>query len=850
MNRRRTAALLLAGASLLAPSLAQAASERSTSDRLQDRRYVAAGERAQIEGFQNGRFYANGWHITGEMGGVWTPPIKLVDGVWFGVDGQWTGPATKFTSGWGYTRMDLPSASGLTLTRTDFVPDGRRAGLFGLGMTNPDATAKTVKVTVDSHSELLSAYPWGFDGVTPNASDNLADTGAFDGSSLVFREDGKLPHPNAEVHHYAALVGAASKPDSGVMGPGFRGPQPGKVCDAKDGTSPPSACDDGPFGRGTGGELTYTVTVPAKSTKTFWVAVAGSDKGLSDAQSELTASLKDPDGALAAKKAARAKVAKWTQLSLPGDPRLAEGIDWGKQNMTDLTQRSQDLAVRYVNQGKDYPPPKARIANAHWIGAGFPDYPWAFATDAEYTAFASVTTGQFGPIEDHLRFLRDYSDIVNDRSGKVTHEIVGEGSNWYGQNQDPGNTDETVKFPSAVALVWRWTGDDAFRDEMYDFAKRNLHYVDQNLDADHDGWPEGLGNVERTGMGEEKLDNTVYYIRGLYDLADMAKSKHDGATYSWAYNKARDLTKRFEGAWWMPEVPQHADSLKNPDNTKLQQKHWIGLTPTEAELTRPGGGAVPGLTTYDHGTQALGLRETPCFTGTHPYNQGLFHTGCGGGADGKGEEVIFGLTTSIASVGEGNYGRLGANQQRRFTDALTEPMFSEPAANGEPDEQPGAMPEIFPSPDFDAGGPNDKNIDRCWTCRAMFMQAWGNYGTAWPVVHQQLGVRPDLGRGNLTVMPQLPSASPIAGSNIRLGSGALDLVRASRSGKAYKTTVDTGSAPVQRLYIGHTLPRGSRVASVTLDGRRHGFKQRRTNRGEEIRVRTTPGAHTLVVTAR
>jgi APA family basic amino acid/polyamine antiporter len=63
--------------------------ELSTSDRLQDRREVAAGTRAYSIGFEDGRFYANGWHITGEMsGGVWTPPIKLVDGVWFGIDGQ------------------------------------------------------------------------------------------------------------------------------------------------------------------------------------------------------------------------------------------------------------------------------------------------------------------------------------------------------------------------------------------------------------------------------------------------------------------------------------------------------------------------------------------------------------------------------------------------------------------------------------------------------------------------------------------------------------------------------------------------------------------------------------------
>jgi hypothetical protein len=55
--------------------------ELSVTTRLADRREVAAGTRAYSIGFEDGRFYANGWHITGEMGGVWTPPLKLVDGV-------------------------------------------------------------------------------------------------------------------------------------------------------------------------------------------------------------------------------------------------------------------------------------------------------------------------------------------------------------------------------------------------------------------------------------------------------------------------------------------------------------------------------------------------------------------------------------------------------------------------------------------------------------------------------------------------------------------------------------------------------------------------------------------------
>ncbi|MGH2970324.1 MAG: glycogen debranching protein, partial [Solirubrobacteraceae bacterium] len=268
MRTRLTAAAVTAAA-LLCPPLAQAAPERSTTDRLEDRRYVAASERGQIEGFQDGRFYANGWHITGEMGGVWSPPLKLVDGVWFGIDDQWIEPAERFTSGYGYARMEFPETAGLRVRRTDFAPDGRRAALFGLELTNPGA-ARTVTVKVDAHSELLTSYPWGFSGVMPNASQQLPDRGSFDGNALVFRDDGRLPHPNASEHHHASLVAADREPLSGTTGPGFRGPQGDNVCTAQE---PPSECDDGPFGKGVGGQLRYRVAIPAGGTRTLWVAV-------------------------------------------------------------------------------------------------------------------------------------------------------------------------------------------------------------------------------------------------------------------------------------------------------------------------------------------------------------------------------------------------------------------------------------------------------------------------------------------------------------------------------------------------------------------------------------------------
>ena len=184
----------------LAAGPAQAATrELSVSDRLQDRREVAAGTRAQVLGFQDGRFYANGWHTTGEMGGIITPPLKLLDSLYFGVNGQWVGPATRFTSGWGYTRYDLPPVGDITLTRTDFVPDGRRGALLGLTLRGGERKKQTAEVMVDAHSELMTQYPWGFDPQpdrqpnTPHASDNAQDSGAFDRRRLVFRDTGRMP---------------------------------------------------------------------------------------------------------------------------------------------------------------------------------------------------------------------------------------------------------------------------------------------------------------------------------------------------------------------------------------------------------------------------------------------------------------------------------------------------------------------------------------------------------------------------------------------------------------------------------------------------------------------------------
>ena len=234
-------------------------------------------------------------------------------------------------------------------------------------------------------------------------------------------------------------------------------------------------------------------------------------------------------------------------------------------------------------RGQGLPRPRPTSARIRFFAAGFPDYPWLFATDGEYTAFPAVAVGRFEVVRDHLRALRDVSRAANRGSGKIVHEVVTDGSVYFGTNADKGNTDESVKFASAVALLWRWSGRADWLKDLYPDARAAVGYVTTKLDADGDLWPEGSGNVEREGMGEEKLDNAVYLYRALVDLAAMARAVGDKPTAAFAASRAAKMKLRFGRAWFMPSVPGFADSLDDPGDQKLMQRHWIGATPMESE---------------------------------------------------------------------------------------------------------------------------------------------------------------------------------------------------------------------------------------------------------------------------
>jgi glycogen debranching enzyme len=806
-------ALALFAAAAAASPPAPGGPTLSASDMLSQKRYVAAGDRAYVIGAQDGRFPPMGWHIRGEMGGVWAHPIKLLDGYWFALNDTWLPPATRYTTGPGYVQMQFPDTAGYEVTRTEFSPDGVSAVLVGLTIRNTDLRrARPFKLTVDAHSEVMGAYPWGW--TTPNAREvNGKDTGACARSdgSLVFREPGKP--------WYAVLAAqGALHPDACSVGDDFWGPVP-----------PEQRAGYSEYGNGTGGELRWNIDLLAGDETTVWIAVAGSHRARADANAAVRAALTDPEGQLAEKVAQRQQLLAQTQVDLP-DAALEAAFDWGKLNMADLRRTSTDLQIRDVDEGRAYPEPVGTLAEATGIGAGFPDYPWYFGTDGAYTAHPLVASGQWDTAMEHLRTIRDVSRMINGETGKVVHEVVTDGSVYFGSNDSPGNTNETAQFATAVQLIWQWSGDDGFRDEMYDFVNDGLHYVMTTLDEDGDLWPEGFGMVERGGMGEEKLDVAAYTWQALRALQDMAASRGDAATAGWADGNADAMEASFDAAWWMESEGLYADSLcnapaANPDPTwvnycaaagqQLQQRHWINATPMETALAP-----------IEHANTALDTLEGPNFTGSC----GLFHTGAGGGPTGAGERKCWTLPNSVMALGEANYGRLGDTEALLYQHTISGDLML---------EMPGALPEISPSPEY------DPFVD--FRDRAMFMQAWSSYGVQWPVINNYLGIRPDVPDDALSVVADVPDSWPgLSVGNLRVGDRTMSAA-ASHSGNTYTTTADAPAG--WELTLGHTVPAGATVVSVNLDGAAVPWSVNDTTRGREVYVTTTTGgSHTVVVT--
>ena len=313
-------------------------------------------------------------------------------------------------------------------------------------------------------------------------------------------------------------------------------------------------------------------------------------------------------------------------------------------------------------------------------------------------------------------------------------------------------------------------------------------------------------------MGAIKLDVAVYTIRALNDLAEMADSKGDRATRDWAAKKAGAMAKNFTRDWWIPNQDLFADSLAlkrivptDPPATlgtlpitQLEQLYWTNATPMETSFA-----------SVLDASRALFKLESSAFTG----NTGFYQQAAPGGHQASA------VNTGVMAIAEANYGRM--EQSLTYVGFIADELDV---------EQPGALPELFPSQDYTYFPPFGG---------AMVMQAWSSYGIHSPLVELYLGIKPNAPARTLSVVPDLPSSwNELSVDHLRVGSSQI-AASVRRAGINYLVTVE---APVGwNLTIGYILPAKTQVKSVRLNGSPASFQIVVTNRGEEIRVRTNSG---------
>ncbi|MCB0373479.1 MAG: glycogen debranching protein, partial [Muricauda sp.] len=124
--------------------------------------YVTAGNRTYMVGHQDGTFPPLGWHIKGEMGGIWDHPIKLMDGfdanLIIGMDTLHLNKATQFIN-YPFANkhvFEYPEKN-IIVERFQYVPDDHQGIAIQFSITSKqNSTPATFQFV--GHTDLRP--PW------------------------------------------------------------------------------------------------------------------------------------------------------------------------------------------------------------------------------------------------------------------------------------------------------------------------------------------------------------------------------------------------------------------------------------------------------------------------------------------------------------------------------------------------------------------------------------------------------------------------------------------------------------------------------------------------------------------
>lgn len=747
--------------------------------------FFAAGDRVYLVGHQDGSFPDLGWHVEGEMGGIWNHPIKLLDGFTAAINLDNTlfclNQADRFVNyPIGNKHHFESTVPGLKVERFQFVPEGKEGVVIEFTFHNTGKSTQNFEFTWVGHTDLQPVWLGERTGMIDHPDEISYDA---DREAWLGKDQG---------NDWYVLFGANKSPNS------YQG-----------GTEDP--CNYQPQGIGTRGRLNYSFSLKKGTQETIRFVVAGSYTSQIDTENSFDDLMKHAETYLKEKLQHYQNIAALAKISIPNKD-IQEAFRWVKFNTEWLVRD-----VPEIGRG---------------LGAGMPDYPWWFGVDNEYTLKGAIATGRKDLVYATIDLIHKLSEANG--NGRIIHEVSTNGAVF-----NPGNINETPQFASLIWWVYRWTGDREFLEKYYPTIQKGLTWLMETNDLDGNLFPDGYGMMEIHGLESEMIDVAVYTQQAFADAYKMAKElgKENDANYYQTI--AEKLRVKINEEFWVPEFNSYADfigttqealhlidaaiiradTLNKPwaveelkvtkqriSNYPPNQKqgfvifhNWVVNTPMEMGIA-------------DHDKALLALDKAAKFV--NPF--GVFVTGIDRDDAAEYEDgsfigskvfsytgAVMTLPTGVSVIGENNYQRpdKALEYMKRMTRSFSFAL-------------PGSIYEV--SPDY-----------------GMMSQAWNLYSYGVPIVTQFFGIQPEAHRQKVHLNPKLPSDwNDVSIERVPVGSNELSV--------AYQRTSNTFEALIQQTekdwdLVFH-IPLGE-WESLEVDGTSLPLEKTIEARGNEILIR-------------
>lgn len=690
--------------------------------------YFTAGDRVYMVGHQDGTFPDLGWHVDGEMGGIWNHPIKLMDGFTAAVnlENQFY-CLDKADAFFNYPvaneHLYLQTVPGIEIIRFQFVPDGQQGIIIEYTFRNVDKSKKTLNFEFTGHTDLMPVWL----GERANMIDHV-DNLEFDLQRQAWR--GKDAG-----NDWFVLFGADQSPVA-------------QVADSS------AYCNYHPQGLGKSGQLFYELVLGPEDTKTLRFFIAGSYTDQGDVQRTYDLLRSNPEVFLKDKIKHYNKIASQSRLTIE-DKVLQQAFEWVKYNTEWLVRE-----VPEIGRG---------------LGAGMPDYPWWFGVDNEYALKGAIATGRKDLVYKTIELIHKLSETNG--NGKIVHEVSTNGVIF-----NPGNINETPQFASLIWWVYQWTGDKDFLSRYYQTIVDGLHWLMEENDKDNNLFPDGYGMMEIHGLESEMIDVATYTQKAFDDAAKMALEMGEIERAESYQQTANNLKEKINKEFWVEEFSSfadfigtttealhlidaaiiRADTLNKPwavEELKANKRklstypknkkqgfvifhNWVVNTPMEMKIA-------------DHEKAIKALDKGSRFV--NPF--GVFVTGIDRDESSEMEDGSFSgskvfsytgavmtLPTGVQAIAENNYGRpeKALNYIQRMTSSFSFAL-------------PGSIYEV--SPDY-----------------GMMAQAWNLYAYAVPIITQFFGIQPEAHKKVINIRPVLPESwhnSKL--ENVQVGDNRIDI---------------------------------------------------------------------------